>query len=52
VNSKYMRHSYYVVRIHPGGQLISRHWKLKNARLAARKSSAYRVYNQDGRTFA
>jgi hypothetical protein len=49
--SKYSRKNYYVVKTHPSGRVISRHYKLSTARKVAGKNNAYRVYNQDGRAY-
>jgi len=52
MRSKYSRKRYYVVKTHPEGRTISRHYKLSVARKVAKKSALYRVYDQDGRAFA
>ena len=49
--SKYARKNYYVVKTHPEGRTISRHYKLSVARRVAKMNPSYRVYNQDGRAF-
>jgi hypothetical protein len=51
VRSKYARKNYFVVKTHPGGVVVSRHYKLSVARKVAKRRPFYRIYNQDGRAY-